>query len=367
MAETDQDQKTEEPTAKRLSEAFQEGQFAQSPDVGIAVGLIVIFCLLLFVLPGTAARVGEFGISIFGHLERFEINEISAAHGLQVGVGMIGGLVLPIAGTAVLAGVIAGGMQTGFRLTPKVLELKWNRLDPLKGFQRVISMQVLVRFGIDLAKMLVLAAILWAAVHRILEDPIFYTPVAVGHIGGFIRETALYVVVRIALASIVIAAISYAYQWRKTRKDLMMTREEVKQERKNAEIDPQLKAAQRALARRLMQRQMLDAVPTADVVVTNPTHFAVALKYERGQDRAPVVLAKGRDVFARRIKEIAARNEVPMVENRPVARALFKYGQVGKEIPAQLYQVVAEILGFVYRTHRYYFHRLKARRMGMLA
>ncbi|MGH8020514.1 MAG: EscU/YscU/HrcU family type III secretion system export apparatus switch protein [Opitutaceae bacterium] len=367
MAESDQDQRTEEPTAKRLSEAFQQGQFAQSPDVAIAVGLATTFCLLLFAAPDTARRVAELGSHIFGHLDRFEVNEISATRGLQDGLGLIGSLVFPFVGVAMLAGVVAGGMQTGFRLTPKVTELKWNRLDPVGGVKRLVSMQVLVRFGIDLLKMGALSAILYGAVRRILDDPIFYTPVDVGHVGRFILDTALYVFVRITIAAGVIAGISYFYQWRKTRKDLMMTREEVKQERKNAEIDPHVKSAQRSLARRLLQRQMLNAVPTADVVVTNPTHFAVALKYERGQDRAPVVLAKGRGVFARRIKELAAKHEVPTVENKPVARALYKYGQVGREIPAQLYQAVAGILGFVYRTHRYYFHRLKARRLGQLA
>jgi flagellar biosynthetic protein FlhB len=117
------------------------------------------------------------------------------------------------------------------------------------------------------------------------------------------------------------------------------------------------------MARRLMQKQMLSAVATADVVVTNPTHYAVALKYERGQDKAPIVLAKGENQFARRIKALAAENGVPMVENRPVARMLYAMGEVGEAIPPELYQAVAGILAVVYRTHRYYFHRLKSRRL----
>ena len=230
-----------------------------------------------------------------------------------------------------------------------------------------MSKDVLIRLGIDLLKLAAIGLVLYWAVQRILGDPIFHSSVDVGHVGQFIWDTVLFVVVRIAVIAGIIALISYAYQMRKTRKDLMMTKQEVKDERKEAEIDPQIKSARRALAMRIMQRQMLDAVPTADVVVTNPTHFAIALKYERGRDRAPVVLAKGRDLFARRIKTLASQHGVPFVENKPVARALFKYGQVGREIPAQLYQVVAEILSFVYRTHRYYFHRLKARRMGQIA
>jgi flagellar biosynthetic protein FlhB len=143
----------------------------------------------------------------------------------------------------------------------------------------------------------------------------------------------------------------------------MMTRQEIKDENRQAQGDPNVKMAQRAMARRLLMRQMMADIPKADVIITNPTHYAVALKYERGVDSAPVVLAKGQNAFAQRIKSIGAKFEVPTVENKPVARALFKFGQVGKPIPAQLYQAIAEILGYVYRTHRYYFYQLKTRRL----
>lgn len=366
MAE-DQDSKTEQPTGKRLSEAFDEGNFAQSQDVNVAFSIAAAFVAILFAAPGVASQVADTGAYILGHLHRFEISTSAFADWFGRGAGLLGSLAFPFVASAMAAGIIASGLQTGFRPTPKVLGVKWERLNPINGFQRVVSKQVLVQLGVDLLKLAALVFVLHGAVRRILDDPIFYTPVDVSHVGGFINDTTLFVLVRITVACAVIAVISYAYQWRKTRRGLMMTREEVKQERKNAEIDPHVKSAQRALARRILQRQMLQAVPTADVVVTNPTHFAVALKYERGRDRAPVVLAKGRDHFARRIKELALQHEVPMVENKPVARALYKYGQVGREIPAQLYQVVAEILSLVYRTHRYYFHRLKARRLGVAA
>jgi flagellar biosynthetic protein FlhB len=367
MAESDRDSRTEEPTAKRLSEAFSEGQFARSQDVNIAFSLAAAFIALLFAGPSIAGRVAEIGAFIFGHLHRFEINTSAVANLVGAVFGVLGALSFPIVATCLVAGVAASGLQTGFRLTPKVLEVKWERLNFVQGFSRVLSKAVFAQLGIDLLKLAALGAVLWGAIRRILDDPIFYTPVDIRHVGTFILDSSLYVLVRITVACGIIAVISYVYQWRKTRKDLRMTREEVKQERKNSEIDPHVKSAQRALARRLLQRQMLAGVPTSDVVVTNPTHFAVALKYERGRDRAPVVIAKGRDVFARRIKEIAARHEVPVVENKAVARALYRYGQVGREIPAQLYQAVAQILGFVYRTHRYYFHRLKARRLGASA
>ena len=367
MAEQEQSSKTEEPTAKRLTDAFQEGQFAQSAEIQVTFGLASAFLVLLFAGPGVVEQMAAFSVSILGHLGTLDLTEDSIVRGTRDGILMFGRMVLPLLGAAALAAVIAGGLQTGFRLTPKVLELKWTPLNPGTGFSRVISKDVFVRFGIDLLKLCAVGGILVVAIRRVLKDPIFFAPVDVRHVGTFVAETTLFVLVRLILAAGVIAAISYAYQWRKTRKELMMTREEIKQERKTAEIDPHLRAAQRQMARRIMQRQMLSAVPTADVVVTNPTHYAVALKYERGVDRAPVVLARGENIFAMRIKEIARKHEVPMVENRPVARMLFKYGQVGQEIPAQLYQAVAEILGFVYKTHRYYFHRLRARRLGSLA
>jgi flagellar biosynthetic protein FlhB len=168
---------------------------------------------------------------------------------------------------------------------------------------------------------------------------------------------------RLALAMSGLAILHYIYQLKKTEKDLMMTKQEIKDENRQAQGDPNVKMAQRAMARRLLMRQMMADIPKADVIVTNPTHYAVALKYERGVDSAPVVLAKGQNAFAQRIKAIGAKFEVPTVENKPVARALFKYGQVGKPIPAQLYQAIAEILGYVYRTHRYYFYQLKTRRL----
>jgi len=142
-----------------------------------------------------------------------------------------------------------------------------------------------------------------------------------------------------------------------------MTKQEVKEERKSKEVSSEVKSAQRKKAMELVMGQNLQDVSTADVVVTNPTHFAVALRYEKGMDNAPVVVAKGEDLVARRIKSIAIEYEVPMVENKPVARLLYSIGTVGMAIPLELYQVVAEILAQVYQTHSYYFHRLKARRL----
>jgi flagellar biosynthetic protein FlhB len=245
------------------------------------------------------------------------------------------------------------------------MEFKLSRLDPIRGFQRIFSGQTWVKLGTDILKLTLLAMILWGALKRILSDPLFYTPVAPTRLGSFIADTFTTILGRCIFAIGGIAVINYFYHFRRVRQDLMMSKQDVKDENRQQEGDPRLRAFRRQMARRLLQRQMLKSVPTADVVVTNPTHFAVALKYQRGADKAPIVLAKGERLFAKRIKAIAAEHEVPMVENKPVARMLFKYGKVGKPIPTELYRAVAEILAFVYKTHRYYFYQLRARRAAL--
>jgi len=203
---------------------------------------------------------------------------------------------------------------------------------------------------------------LWMAGRRLVADPLFHAPMEVAYLARFLSHATAQFLSWICGAMVIIATASFSYQHHKTEKDLRMTKQEVKDEMRQQEGDPMVKGHRRRLARRLMQRQMLEAVPNADVVVTNPTHFAVALKYERGKDAAPVVLAKGEGRFALRIKALAQENGVPTIENKPLARMLYKIGTVGEAVPAEVYQAVAAILAFVYRTHRYYFYTLRARR-----
>ena len=359
---SEQGLKTEQPTEKRLREASAEGNFAKTPDVQVVFVLIAAFGMLLMTAREESRRVAELAAGIFSGIGKYAITTDSIIEWTRAGVPVMLGLVLPVSIACALAAAVAGGLQSQFRFTPKAMEFKLSRISPISGFQRIFSMQGWVKLSIDAAKLAAVGAIIYGAVKNILGDPIFYTPVAVNRLGGFILDTATMLLGRLILALGMIAAINYLYQKRRSNEGLMMTKHEVKEEHRSVEGDPLIRAAQRQMARRLMQKQMLGSVPTADVVVTNPTHFAVALKYVRGADKAPVVLAKGERLFAMRIKAIACEHEVPMVENKPVARMLFKYGKVGKPIPVELYHTVAEILAFVYKTHRYYFHRLKERR-----
>jgi len=362
MSDVDQDSKTELPTEKHLSEALEKGQFAKSPEISVVAMLTATLAALSLTLGSAAHDVGALAVNIFSQLGTLQVASNTAPSQLGDILLVIGRVLLPIIGASVLASLISGGMQSGFRFTPEVIGFHFENLDPSAGFSKHFSKAVLVHAGVDLLKLVCIGMVLWVAARGLFRDPLFSAPVEVAYLGQFLNRATMAFLSRLILALGVIAAVSYFYEYYKSRHDLMMTRQEVKEEQKQSEGDGLVKGAMRRMARRLVQKQMLEKVRTADVVITNPTHYAVALKYERGLDAAPVILAKGENGFARRIKELAAEHSVPMVENRPVARMLYALGRVDEPIPSELYQAVAEILAFVYRTHRYYFYRLKSRR-----
>lgn len=367
MSETDQDQKTEQPTGKRLAEAMERGQFARSTELSILFPVAAVLGVLAMTLPAVARDIAEYAISIFTRFPLTPVN-IDTVPVQISGVMKVSALALvPVLVGCVIAVVISGGIQSGFRIASKALAFKPESLNPVAGFGRIFSKNAAVRAGIDILKLVGIAATLYFGARNLIYDPLFSAPVESAYLGQFLHNSTLLFLGRLLIALSVVAAISYSWEKYKTGQELMMTKQEVKDEHKQTEGDGRTKSAMRRMARRLIQKQMLSSVPTADVVVTNPTHFAVALKYERGLDKAPVILAKGDNRMARRIKAIAAEHGVPMVENKPVARLLFAMGKVGEAIPSELYQAVAGILAVVYRTHRYYFHRLKARRMEAAA
>lgn len=358
----DKDQRTEPATARRRHEAFERGQFARSPDVQVAFTLLAALVVMLFSVPGMARELADFAIYSFQNLGRHTLsNELMLAR-LFDAMKRCLSLMTPLLIACFVAAVLGGGFQSRFQLTTKVLEPKLDKLNFVNGFQKLFSTEALMNLPFDLLKLAGIGLALWLAVRRVIQDPLFHVPMEVAHLARFLNRSSLLFLTWICGAMVIVAIASYSYQHHKTEKDLRMTKQEIKEEHRQQEGDPMIKGKRRAFARRLLQKQMLAAVPTADVVVTNPTHYAVALKYERGKDAAPMVIAKGMGAFARRIKELAAENGVPTIENKPVARLLYKIGKVGEPIPAQLYQAVAEILAFVYRTHRYYFHNLRARR-----
>jgi flagellar biosynthetic protein FlhB len=218
-------------------------------------------------------------------------------------------------------------------------------------------MRSAVPTGINIVKILVIIGLTYGVIRSILADPIFHSSVDVARIAGFMADSSFRVITRVAMALVVLAAADYGYQFWRTNEDMKMTKEEVKDEAKNAEGNPQVKAQRRRKQFAMAKRKMLAEVPKADVVVVNPIHLAVALRYDRKTMKAPKIVAKGSRLNALRIREIAAEHQVPIVENVPLARLMFKYGRVGGEIPAELYAAVAEVLAWVYRVNAYRYYR----------
>jgi flagellar biosynthesis protein FlhB len=237
------------------------------------------------------------------------------------------------------------------------LDINWERLNPVEGFKRLFSMRSTVSTGLGLVKLSVVIALSYHVIKSVLSDPIFYSSVDVARIAAFMAESSFKIILQVGVSLVVLAAADYGYKFWQTNQDLMMTKEEVKEEAKNTEGDPKVKAQIRRRRQSMSKRKMLAEVPKADVVVVNPTHIAIALRYDRKTMKAPKIVAKGIRLNAQQIREIAEQHQVPIIENIPLARLMFKYGRVGGEIPAQLYAAVAEILAWVYRVNAYRYYR----------
>jgi len=363
MSDVDKSSKTEPPTQKKISEAHSKGNFAKAPEIGMTFTLLAGLLMILFYGPGRALDLAQFTRSIFENLDTITATQEGVAHTLTESYFTMALIVLPLLFACFVASAVAEGLQTGFRLTPKALEPTLSKMNPISGIKKVFGLKALKTFLVDFLKFLAIGSVVWITLLIFLDDPIFYAPIPIQHLPQFIYKLFVVMFAILVLLLLIVAIINFMIKKKEHDDDMKMTKQEVKEERKSKEVSPEVKSAQRKKAMELLSGQGATDVATADVVVTNPTHYAVALRYEKGMDHAPIVVAKGENLLARRIKIIAAEHEVPTVENKPVAQSLFALGQVGQPIPYGLYQVVAEILALVYKTHAYYFHRLKARRL----
>jgi flagellar biosynthetic protein FlhB len=349
--------KTEQATPKRLEQAHNKGQFARSREVQTAFVLLAALTALTFSGAEMWRLMANAQVAVLSHLHDIPLTA-TAMQGYAVqGALVLGACVWPVVVATLLAGLLAGGIQTRFQTSPEALELNWERMNPVEGFRRVFSMRSAVPTAINIAKIIVIISLTYGVVSSILTDPIFHSSVDVARIAGFMADSSFRLITRVAMALVVLAAADYGYQYWRTNEDMKMTKEEVKDETKNNEGNPQVKAQRRRKQFANAKRRMLAEVPKADVVVVNPTHIAVALRYDKKTMKAPKIVAKGSRLNALRIREIATEHQVPIVENVPVARLMFKYGRVGGEIPAELYAAVAEILAWVYRVNAYRYYR----------
>ncbi|NLB29071.1 MAG: flagellar biosynthesis protein FlhB [Clostridiales bacterium] len=353
MADTSAE-KTEKATVKKRRDARREGQVLKSTEATTAFCAVIMFAFMLMTCTGYIENL----MGIFSTYFSTGFLEIGTSGGLTLsameGLGReavwtLISIVLPILGVAIAAGVAINLLQVGFLFTTKPLMPKLSKISPLKGFKRMLLVRTAVELVKSLLKVALLGYIMYTEYVKLLDTFGAYIGLDIYTTFIQILRTAFTIALKMCLVLAIIALFDYLFQWRKHEKDLMMTKQEVKDEYRNTEGDPQIKGRIRQKQRQMSAMRMMESVPTADVVITNPTHYAVALRYTQGIDNAPVVVAMGQDYLAQKIKAVARENGIHIVEDRPLAQALYKICEIDREIPIEFYQAVADILVYVFR------------------
>lgn len=342
-------EKTERATPRRREQAHKRGQVFRSVEVGSALLLLGLFLVINLSGPGAYRDIRNLTVGLLG---RFRVEEWTAGRvdALLVSVGLLGMKILaPILLTALLIGVAADLAQVGFLFSFEPIKPNFARLDPIAGFQRMFSKRSLVELAKALLKVTVVGWVCYSAIRKEIDLFPLLVDMEIGETVRLLGGLTLGVAWKSGAALLILAAADYAYQRWEYEAGLRMSKQEIKEEMKETEGNPQIRQRIRERQRAMARRRMMQDVAKADVVVTNPTNYAVALKYDLESMTAPQVVAKGQGFLAARIKEVAAEHRVAVVENKPLARALYSSVEVGGTIPAELYQAVAEVLAFVYR------------------
>jgi len=341
------DDKTEEPTAKKRADAKKKGQVGRSTDMNAAFVLLMGFFIIKLLWENIYQKIAAYTTYVFSHLNQ----PVDTENIIRIFIGIIELLAqtaLPVMIAILAIGLAINFFQVGLNFNTEAIGFKLDKLNPINGFGRIFSKRSLMELVKSLMKIAIIGFFLYDfLIDHLMEMPQFIyfdLPTSLAQISDIIFKMAFEVIGVI----MIVGFMDYAYQKWQTTQDLKMSKQEVKDEMKQSEGDPQIKGKIKQKQRQMAMSRMMQEVPKADVIVTNPTHFAVALKYEKGMV-APQIVAKGQDLVARRIKEIANENRVPIVENKPLARALYASTQVGDMVPAELYQAVAEVLAYVYR------------------
>ena len=348
-------EKTEPATAKKLKDAREDGKVTKSKELTAAFDLIVLFLVLKIFISFVGERLVGIFDYVYSRMPDFlkinstGVSSVAASHYMADILLQMLLTMLPFLLFGFVITFLVSVVQVGWKVTGKPLKPDLNKFNPINGFKRIISKDSLFEL---LKSIIKIAVIFWVAYSRVKKHKeelfiLYEIPLnqAIALIGSVIIDTGLY----ISIVYLVIGFADFAYQKHKFNEDMKMTKQEVKDEFKNTEGDPQIKGRQRRKMQETSQRRMMHDVPKADVVITNPTHLAVAVKYDADVNTAPVVLAKGEEYVAQKIKEVARENNIEIVENKPLARMLYHNVDIGAEIPPELYQAVAEVLAAIYK------------------
>ena len=351
FAEGDGGEKTEEATPKKLEDARKEGQVAKSQELNTAFELIILFVILKVFVGMISGRFTDVFKLFYNSIEtysedQFTMNYFQAYFRSAAGQVLI--TLLPILAASVTIAILVNALQVGWKPTGKPLQPKFNKINPLNGFKRLFKLDKLV----DLLKAVLKVGLVGYIAYSTFIDQVGVVNLvydltlfgAVMYVGNIVINFGL----KVSAVFLVIGVADFMYQKYKFSKDMRMSKQEIKDEFKQTEGDPKIKGQIRQKMREASQRRMMQKLPEADVVITNPTHLACAIKYDKEIAEAPILIAKGADFLAERIKEVARENFIPIVENKPLARMLYHNVDLDEQIPEELYQMTAEVLSYVY-------------------
>jgi len=358
MAEESFEEKTEQPTPRRREEARRKGEVAKSRELpSVAVLLSGLITLTFF----GSYMYSHIHSIMRGSFSLITLNDLNIVDFMVFAQEMINLFILaltPLLAAVFVTAILSNIMQVGFVLSAESIKPKLSKLDPIKGLGRLFSKQSFMELFKSLLKLAIVGAVAYLTVRGEMKNLLLLGGMELNSIIAYILLTIFKIFIRCTLAMIFLVIIDYAFQKWDFEKRMKMTRKEVKDELKRTEGDPLVKSRIRSIQMQMARKRMMQAVPEADVVITNPTDLAVALKYDNSVMEAPKLLAKGSGRIAKRIKELAEEHDIPIVENKELAQGLYSSVEIGQEIPPILYQAVAEVLAYIYKLKGNYAHAL---------
>lgn len=347
MAENDQE-RTEQATSRRRDEAREKGQVARSTEI-VSVGILVA-CLIYFYFGATGFinNIMDLMISGFRNASGNDLTpeSLSSLINNYIFKGFI--ILFPLMLTVLVAAVLGNILQIGVMFSSESITPKFSKIDPIKGFQRLFSLRSIVELIKNIFKICIIGTIAYLVIKNEMANTILLMDQGISGIMTYLGRICFKIFLSTAIVLVILAILDYIYQRWEYEKSLRMTKQEIKDEYKNTEGDPLIKSRIRRLQREMAKKRMMAEVPKADVIITNPTRLAIAVKYDPGNMMAPKVVAKGANLIAQKIREIARENDVIIVEDKPLAQVLYKMVDVNHFIPEDLYRAVAEVLAFVY-------------------
>lgn len=342
-------EKTEKATPKKRDESRKKGQVAKSQELPGSILLLTCIVMLMIFGGNFRTSITHMFTDVFNNRMTMEITIDNVMNMMMQYMLEVMKLLAPIFIAVILIVILASFGQYGLLFVTEGLKPKFSKLDPIKGAKNIFSLRSIVELLKSLLKMSVIGFLVYSTLQSQMDAIAILHSMSLEDILGFAASMTLSLGIKIGAALIILAVFDFMYQKFEFEKSIRMSKQDIKDEYKKAEGDPMIKGKIRERQRRMAMQRMMQDVPTADVIITNPTHYAVALKYDGNQMQAPEVVAKGQDFVALRIREIAKDNGVMIMENKPLARALFAQAEIGDTVPADLFQAVAEVLAYVYK------------------